>query len=121
MKQVFLLIFPLLFSSNVFAGEELTCVIQELENEESALQVIKVPVTESAHGSIVNFKSEKITGINGMVALMKGKAVISFYDESTKVGSSSFAFVVPGEVVHHQMLLPTNDIKAKAITADCKL
>lgn len=121
MKNLFLLVIAFSFAEMAWAESEMTCVVQELENDETTYQVLKVPITESAHGSIVNFATERVSGVQGMVAIMKGRAVISLYDTATKIGSSSHAMAVQGEVVHHQIMLPSENEKTRAVSVDCRV
>jgi hypothetical protein len=110
----------IVFSSAAFA-EELVCLVQETAAAETQTLVLAVPMTNDAHGTIQHFRLEKMSHVTGFVAFLRGRAVINIYDENTKVASSSHADVMSGQVAHHQVIFPSENLEVKAVVVDCKV
>ncbi len=121
MKSMILLIVTVFLSEASWAVQELSCTVHELLAGETTQFQIAVPVTSNAHGSIRNFKLERIPQLSGMVALVQDRAVISLFDEETQVASSGHADVKGGQEVNHQLLLPSSDSHTKGAMISCVL
>jgi hypothetical protein len=104
------------------AKANMVCEVMERSGEQSLSQEVKVEIqNDNPHGSLQMFNLQKFTTFSGMVAYLRGYAVISIHDTNSGFAISSQAKLGINEIAHQQIILPSKDSSLQAITVDCKL
>lgn len=104
------------------ARAAMLCEVVETMGSEKMRQTVVVEILkDNPHGTVKFVTLQKFTKLRGMLAVMRGSAVISVSDPESGFAMSSYGKVGINDIAHQQLIFPTADASMKSITVDCKL
>ncbi len=115
MKYFFLILISL-FTQVSFA---ITCQVNEIFNSSSSQQSIELLSTDNPHGSVIPFKLNLYTNLDGFVALSNGFIVINLVDQTTGFAFSTQSQSQEKSFARLQLMMDISDAGTKAIVIEC--
>lgn len=115
-------VFAIALLLSVSSQAQMLCdVVESTDSVQTAQRLSLETNGQQTHGAILYFKLGQFKQYSGMVAFLRGYAVISLNDMNTGLALSTQARLEGDNVAHQQVILPSANGSSQSITVDCQL